>query len=53
MDLGDAYVRQIEHFADVIEGRDVPRITAEDASATLRATLAVYEAAETGQRVLL
>lgn len=50
-DLGDAFVRQIEHFADVIHGETEPRITARDATATLKSTLAVLQSAATGQRV--
>ena len=53
LELGDAFERQIEHFSAVITGRETPRITAEDASRSLRATLAVREAANTGQRVIL
>ncbi len=49
--LGDAFVRQIEHFADVIDGRALPRITAADATESLRATLAVLDSAKSGRRV--
>lgn len=52
-ELEDAYINQINHFADVINGRDAPRISAQDASDTLKATLAVLEAAKTGARVVL
>ncbi|MBM09851.1 MAG: oxidoreductase [Magnetovibrio sp.] len=51
IELNDAYVRQIEHFCAVIDGREVPVISAQDAAATLRATLAVFESARTGCRV--
>ena len=51
--LENAYVRQIEHFRDVIRGTVEPLISGADATATLRATLAVFEAAKTGQRVAL
>ncbi len=49
---GDAYVNQCRHFCRVIRGQEAPRITAEDATRSLRATLAVFEAAESGRRVL-
>lgn len=53
MDLGDAFIRQIDHFADVIAGRAAPKVSASDAAATLEATLAVLEAGRTGARVTL
>ncbi len=53
IELNNAYVRQIEHFCAVIEGYEVPIISAQDAAATLRATLAVFEAARTGRRVVV
>ena len=53
LDLGDAFTRQIDHFADVIAGRAQPKITAADATLSLQATLAVLEAARTGARVEL
>ena len=49
----DAYIRQIDHFAGVIMGREKPRIDAEDAMATLAATLAVFESADQGERIIL
>ncbi|OED41860.1 oxidoreductase [Chromatiales bacterium (ex Bugula neritina AB1)] len=52
-ELEDAYINQLTHFAAVIDGREAPRIDAQDATDTLRATLAVYEAAASGSRVLL
>ena len=52
-ELEDAYVNQIEHFADLIRGEAEPLVSAADATATLRATLAVYEAAKTGQKIRL
>jgi predicted dehydrogenase len=51
--LDDAFLSQINHFCAVIRGELAPRITAEDATATLKATLAVFESANTGRRVLL
>lgn len=51
--LEDAFVNQIDHFTDVIGGHAAPRINAHDATSTLRATLAVYDAAREGKRVLL
>lgn len=53
LELGDAFIRQIEHFGAVIRGMQQPRISAGDATRTLKATLAVYEAADEGRRVVL
>lgn len=47
----DPYIAQLEHFSDVILGKEPPRITAKDATATLHATAAVLEAARSGARV--
>ena len=47
----DAYSRQLQHFAAVIEGRDAPLCSAVDGLRTLQATLAVAEAARCGQAV--
>jgi predicted dehydrogenase len=49
--LGDAYAAQCAHFCAVIRGSEPPRITAADAAETLRATLAVFDAAASGARV--
>lgn len=49
----DAYIAQIEHFCAVIRGEEKPISDAADATRSLRATLAVYDAADSGQRVLL
>lgn len=49
--LGDAFRDQMLHFADVIGGRCQPRIDAADAARTLRATIAIFEANRTGQKV--
>ena len=51
--LTNAYANQIAHFCDVIRGNAEPLISAEDATRSLAATLAVFEAAETGQRIML
>ena len=48
-DWYDAYVAQCKHFCQVISGAESPRITAQDATRTLAATLAVFESGETGQ----
>lgn len=47
------YVRQLRHLCQVARGEAQPLIDAADATRTLRATLAVSEAARTGQRVSL
>ncbi|WP_282605142.1 Gfo/Idh/MocA family protein [Pelagibius sp. Alg239-R121] len=49
----DAYINQCKHFCRVIQGEEAPRITAEDATRSLQATLAVFDAAESGQRITL
>ena len=49
--MEDAFINQINHFDQVIQGRAEPRISAQDATDTLRATLAVYEAAKSGRRI--
>ncbi|MBX2868442.1 MAG: Gfo/Idh/MocA family oxidoreductase [Acidiferrobacterales bacterium] len=49
----DAYIRQIEHFANIIRGVEEPCIDAEDAMATVAATLAVFESAAQGNRIVL
>jgi len=43
--LEDAYVQQLQHFIEVIRGNAEPVIDAQDATETLRATVAVFEAA--------
>lgn len=49
----DPFAVQCDHFCDVIEGRKSPRIDATDAARTLETTLAVLDAARTGERVEL
>lgn len=49
----DAYINQLDHFCHVIQGKVLPRVSAQDATNTLRATLAVYDSAKAGQRVNL
>ncbi len=51
--LGNAFTSQIAHFCAVISGHEDPVITARDATETLKVTLAVFEAARTGKRILL
>lgn len=46
---GVPLVRQIDHFLAVIAGKERPRVSGRDGFATLAATLAVTEAARTGQ----
>ena len=53
LELEDAYALQIAHFAAVIADRERPIITAADGTMTLRTTLAVFEAASMGHRVIL
>lgn len=49
----DPLARQIDHFCAVIRGEAAPIISGEDATRTLAATLAVHEAAASGQEVVL
>ncbi len=51
LELGDAFVRQIEHFSEVISGHAEPIISAADSTGSLRATLAVLESANCGNRI--
>jgi predicted dehydrogenase len=53
VEFEDPYVAQCRHFCAVINGNDQPRITAVDAAKTLRATLAVFEAADKGTEIRL
>ena len=53
VETADAYARQCAHFCDVIRGTVDPLVSAQDAARTLRAVMAVFEAAETGQRITL
>ncbi|QCO06317.1 Gfo/Idh/MocA family protein [Azospirillum argentinense] len=50
---GNPYALQLAHFARVIRGEEAPLASGSDATETLRATLAVKEAAATGQPVRL
>jgi predicted dehydrogenase len=47
------YVAQLRHFCRVIRGEEAPLITPADATRTLRATLAIGEAARAGATVTL
>ncbi len=49
----DPYTGQLQHFRAVIEGREAPLCSALDGLRTLQATLAVREAAQSGQAVQL
>jgi len=49
----DAYLLQCQHFKAVICGTEQPRIDAADGARTLEATLAVLDAAASGERVML
>ena len=53
VEFEDPYVSQCRHFCAVINGNEQPRITAVDAAKTLRATLAVFEAADNGTEIRL
>jgi len=49
----DPLVRQLAHFLAVLQREAAPRVTVRDATRTLEVTLAVAEAARSGQRVAL
>ena len=49
----DVYTLQIAHFARVIRGLEQPIVSGREGQKTLAATLAVFEAAETGRTVRL
>ena len=49
----DPYTWQLQHFGALIEGKEEPLCSALDGLRTLQATLAVSEAAATGQAVIL
>ena len=51
--IGDAYAEQIRHFCAVIKSKEQPGISAMDATKTLKATLAVFEASEKGAEIHL
>ena len=51
--FGDVYALQLAHFRAVIEGTEVPLCAASDATRSLEATLAVRDAAKSGQPVQL
>ena len=51
--LEDAYIAQCRHFCRVIQNLEPPGITAEDATRTLAATLAVFDSAEQGRQIEL
>jgi len=50
---GDTYLRQNEHFARVVRREDEPLVSGLDGVRTLQATLAVKDAAATGQTLIL
>ncbi len=49
----DPFVRQIEHFADVVMGNAKPRVTLADAMQNVEAALAVFESARSGRSIQL
>ena len=51
--FGDPYAEQMRHFRAVIEGEEEPVCSADDAMRSLEATLAVAEAARSGEEVML
>lgn len=51
--LEDAYISQCKHFCRVIHKKEAPKISAEDATRTLAATLAVFDSATKGKQIKL
>ena len=51
--FGDPYAEQMRHFRAVIEGKEQPVCSADDAMRSLEATLAVAEAGRIGKEVVL
>jgi predicted dehydrogenase len=51
--FGDPYAEQMRHFRAVIEDEEAPVCSAEDGMRSLQATLAVAEAARTGNEIAL
>ena len=49
----DPYVKELTHFCLIVLGKEIPRISGEDARRTLEATLAILEAGQTGQPIRL
>lgn len=52
-EIDDAFVSQMRHFCSVIRGESEPLVTAADGARSLAATVAVFEAAASGKRVVL
>jgi hypothetical protein len=52
-DRADPYMEQLHHLCRVVRCEEAPLIAAADGMQTLRATLAVHQAAQTGQMVVL
>ena len=52
-EAGDPYLAQIAHFCRVVLNGEAPLVDADDATKTLRATLAVHESARNGAAVTL
>lgn len=48
----DPYMRQLKHFCKVIEGRELPKVSGEDARRTLEVTLAIQKSGETGKPIV-
>jgi predicted dehydrogenase len=53
LDQADPYMEQLNHLCRVVHREEAPLITAADGMQTLRATMAVHKAAQTGQMVVL
>lgn len=51
IDRADPLARQLEHFCSVIRGETEPLVSGREGVQTLRATLAIHEAARTGRPV--
>jgi predicted dehydrogenase len=52
IDREDPYERQLRHFGRVIQGKELPICSGEDARKTLQVTLAIEQSGETGKAVV-
>jgi predicted dehydrogenase len=52
IDREDPYERQLKHFGRVIQGKELPICSGEDARKTLQVTLAIEQSSETGKAVV-
>ncbi len=49
----DPYLPQLQHFCAVIQGKEKPRTSGEDALQTLKVTMALHESAKAGKSIIV